>query len=175
MKNPATVHEFGISYNDSDSGPSRTVAIRHWCQECSAKRGLTAPSKPAAYPSVVGMLGKALLGMESQLQGHQDEALQKDSGLQCPTCGWTEQDFRQTTRFGCPDDYEVFKDILDDVLERIHGTDQHLVDARETELVRLNEEMAEAISKENYEVAGELKLRIQELESSLEGSDSLDF
>ncbi|MCH2113009.1 MAG: UvrB/UvrC motif-containing protein, partial [Planctomycetes bacterium] len=70
---------------------------------------------------------------------------------------------------------EVFKDILDDVLERIHGTDQHLLDARETELVRLNEEMAEAISKENYEVAGELKLRIQELESSLEGSDSLDF
>jgi protein arginine kinase activator len=127
---------------------------------------------------MVGMLGKALLGMHEAFS-HADGLLgaPEDSSKvhSCPSCGWTVQEFKKTSRFGCPDDYKAFPEFVEEILERVQGATEHPLDDSETELVRAQQEMAEAISSEDYEKAARLKNQISALESELDSTEGLDF
>jgi protein arginine kinase activator len=93
--------------------------------------------------------------------------------LQCPVCGVTIEEFRQVGRLGCPHDYEVFRDELRPLLESVHGALRHLGKVprrlpadtrRQTELIKLRQEMQQAIAVEDYERAAKLRDRIDTLE-----------
>lgn len=163
QKQQATLHQLDVVYDDAGAAQ---VNARDFCAMCAKKAGLPVP-KAATFPKIISMLSKAFLpqdGAGSATPTTPDP--QED--LQCPDCGWTLRDLRQTSRLGCPNDYEVFADYVGEMLERLHGHDQH-VDWREDSLHdQLSAELDQAILAEDYETAARLRDRIQELEANPE-------
>jgi protein arginine kinase activator len=96
-----------------------------------------------------------------------------ESTAACSVCGMTFAKFRETGRLGCPNDYEVFRTELKPLLENIHGNLRHVgkvpkrlpVDARrQTELIKLRQEIQQAVAIEDYERAAKLRDQIDSLE-----------
>ena len=101
------------------------------------------------------------------------EALRADD-VSCPNCGITFREFREHGRFGCPLDYDVFKEQLIPLLENIHGETEHAGKVPKSapagsqevyELIKLRRELAAAIEQEEYETAATLRDRIQAFET----------
>jgi protein arginine kinase activator len=90
----------------------------------------------------------------------------------CPCCGLGFQEFRKTGRLGCANDYRAFQDRLDPFLLSVHGASEHVgktprrrgivVDYGPT-LVRLRNELLDAVATEDYERASVLRDKIKEL------------
>ncbi|MGL6197149.1 MAG: UvrB/UvrC motif-containing protein [Thermoguttaceae bacterium] len=90
----------------------------------------------------------------------------------CPICGITFFDFRTRGRLGCPNDYVCFDEQLSPLILSIHGSVEHVgksplrVGKAEDEriiLIRLRKELEEAISKEEYEKASEIRDKIRSI------------
>ena len=99
----------------------------------------------------------------------------------CPKCGLTSKDFSKEGKLGCAFCYEYFYTKLLDILESCHdGRNQHYgkipinhkkekIEYQkniEEEILNLEQKMKNAISVENYEIAGILKQKIEELKLS---------
>lgn len=106
---------------------------------------------------------------------------EREPSLQCPICGISFEEFRQLGRLGCPHDYEVFRDELRPLLENVHGSLRHVgkipkrapADTRrQTELIKLRQEIQQAIAVEDYERAARLRDQIDSLEKKGESSSS---
>jgi protein arginine kinase activator len=91
----------------------------------------------------------------------------------CPKCGITFHEFRQQGRLGCAHDYDFFQRELEPLLANIHGEKLHTGKRPRTagaealvraELNRLKEQMREAVEKENYEQASQLRDQIRQLD-----------
>ena len=103
--------------------------------------------------------------------------LKELSSKTCPECGTNYLEFRQTMKLGCPHDYEVFDKALEQLLERIHGSVEHVgkvpknlasakgwkKDAVSGQLEMLERKMQKAVEKEEYEKAAELRDQIQQI------------
>ncbi len=165
QKHVATVHQLEVSWHGPGLGPEdRELRILHLCAPCAKAAGLAVPPGVPSFPKVVSLLSKALL------QGGPPAQAQGEKGATCPDCGWSIRDFQQTSRFGCPRDYEVFQDFVLDLLEKIHGTSEHPVQEEEAEMARLVRLMNEAAAQEDYETAARLRDQIRALESGLQES-----
>ena len=90
----------------------------------------------------------------------------------CPGCGATFDDIVRTGMMGCAECYDVFYDRLKPSLSRIHGRATHvgktsttrdLRSERRVEIRRLEAELKEAVSAEEYEQAAVLRDRLREL------------
>ena len=101
-----------------------------------------------------------------------DELAELDQ-KECPVCGISFFDFRNAGRLGCPYDYTIFEKDLVPLLINIHDADEHRGKRPkratpsadlQAELIRLRREMDEAIERENYERASEIRDRLRELE-----------
>lgn len=95
--------------------------------------------------------------------------------VRCSVCGMSFEDFRKTGKLGCANCYQVFRGNLSPILRRIHGNIEHtgkIPENREkyrkvtNELEMLKTQLAEAIEKEEYEKAAELRDRIKKLEAA---------
>ncbi len=88
----------------------------------------------------------------------------------CNTCGMTYDEFSKTGLLGCEDCYDTFSNRLDNVLNRIHGNNRHLINKRkddrqeESEVEKLKAKLKECIEKEEYEEAAKIRDKIKELE-----------
>ena len=89
-------------------------------------------------------------------------------------CGITFAEFRKGGRLGCPYDYVAFEEDLEPLLVNIHGATSHSGKVpknlngspeRQFRLKQLKDEMREAITKEQYEVAGKLRDKIAAIEN----------
>jgi len=87
--------------------------------------------------------------------------------LVCPECGMRFLDFSRIGRFGCGQCYTAFRAPLEDLFRKVHGATHHRGRSPETkpraiptpieEEVRLREELRQAIEREDFEVAAELR------------------
>lgn len=102
--------------------------------------------------------------------------------LQCPECETTYLEFRETGLLGCPECYEAFRFPLGAYLQKEQGAESHwdvmsglfsdievvedqekvaamgrLKDEQEANIRRLQSELSEAVSREEYERAAELR------------------
>ncbi len=157
QKNAATVHLTDVSNN--------TKREIHLCEACAKTQGVTIKSylhKAPSYPELLNQL------VHSQAEGTAEE---KD--LACPKCGITYRKFRSTGKFGCPNDYVVFKKGLLSLLEKIHGKVEHrgkvplrATDqiAKQKELRSLRADLEKAVRDEAYEKAARIRDRIYALE-----------
>lgn len=108
-------------------------------------------------------------------QSESTVSVEADPSLKCPVCGVSFEEFKQIGRLGCPNDYAVFREPLKPLLENIHGGLRHVgkvprrlpADAkRQTELIKLRQEIQQAIAVEDYERAAALRDRIEAMEKT---------
>lgn len=94
-----------------------------------------------------------------------------DSFLVCSSCGHTFAEFQKVGLLGCPDCYRAFEHELGRVFKRLHGATHHTVDVVITKdqipetLSGLYEQLEDAVQREAYEEAGEIRDRIKKLKA----------
>ena len=148
----------------TDIQPSGEPIERHLCEMCAAQEGVTMkPHEP------VNMMLEKFVKIGASMQ----EATQRE----CPHCGITFGEFRAQGLLGCPQDYEVFGDLLLPLIERAHdGGTQHVgkvpgqqdgAGKQQTKLRRLRRELATAVDAEQYEEAARLRDEIAKLEGEM--------
>ncbi|NMA64163.1 MAG: hypothetical protein GX964_09025 [Syntrophomonadaceae bacterium] len=166
---PATVHITQI-HND------KKVEM-HLCEACAAKKGTyemnwgQGLTEGFTLPNLLsGFFGGAM----PLVNGPVDT---QPSPTSCPDCGMSFHQFTQTGRLGCGQCYDSYASQIEPILRRIHGNTRHLgrVPARSGEKVRLQKtikdlkkELQDAVSREEYEQAAELRDRIKALERKKE-------
>lgn len=157
---PATFH---ITELTEPSGPQ----VMHLCEEHA--RGFLQKEASSPTASIAGALAKQLnLG---QTKAELEELDQKE----CPVCGISFFEFRNTGRLGCPFDYTHFADDLMPLLTNIHDSVEHKgkrpkraaasVDSQ-AQMIQLRREMEEAIDREDYERASEIRDELLRIEHS---------
>ena len=153
-KQQATVHLTEIVSNEKHE--------RHLCEDCAREEGVALKAQINLQDVLSGML-----------EAHQ--AAGEEAGLTCPDCGMTYGEFRSQGRLGCPHDYEIFAEPLQEVLEKVHGATEHLgkmpkrsgADERaQRELMQMRRDLQDAVEREDYEEAARLRDSIQEKETT---------
>lgn len=144
----------------------------HLCEVCAKaagnELGIIFGTNFTFQNLIAGLLGDSSLELEQQ------PSIGK--GLSCPNCGLTFSDFKNTGLLGCGECYRHFKTGLDPLLKKIHGSITHTgkVPRRTGGKVRIKKEiqdlrnqLQQAIQKENYEQAANLRDKIRQLEKEL--------
>jgi len=143
------------------------VRVLHLCERCAAERGVPEGEETAKNP-----LGAFLAAMGDP---GGDPPLSSGAALaECPDCGATLQDFRRTGRLGCATCWTTFEGPLRGLTRRVHGATRHVGEFyirpgaeppdQASQVRRLREELAAAVSEENFERAAELRDRLRGLE-----------
>lgn len=161
-KRPATVHLTSIV--------NGVKVENHLCEQCAGKKGtIIFDLNKFSIPNLLG----SFFGNTYSIQGinaRQDDTV-------CPGCGMTFDNIRESGRLGCSQCYQVFEEELDPILRRIHGNSQHMgkIPSRGGEKVLLKKKVDElknalqqALAKEEYEKAAEIRDSIKSLEKKYE-------
>ncbi len=159
---PATFH---ITELMEPSGPQ----ILHLCEEHARRFLHKDSSTPTA--SIAGVLDKQL-----QL-GQTKQELEELDQKECPVCGITFYQFRNSGRLGCPYDYTHFENDLEQLLINVHDATLHegkrpkraaaTADSH-AKMIQLRREMDDAIEREDYERASELRDELKQIESQVQ-------
>ncbi len=165
---PATFH---ITELTEPTGPQ----VMHLCEEHA--RGFLQKESANPAASIAGALAKQLnLGQTKQELAELDQK-------ECPVCGISFFEFRNTGRLGCPYDYTHFADDLMPLLTNIHDSVEHRgkrprraaasADSQ-AQMIQLRREMEEAVDREDYERASEIRDELRVIEESGGAGDAAD-
>jgi protein arginine kinase activator len=158
---PATFH---ITELTEPTGPREI----HLCEDCARyylQHGSVSEPKSAQV--------EGLGGHSFKMAQTAEELAQLDQRT-CPICGISFYEFRQIGRLGCPHDYVCFERELEPLLANIHGRTRHVgktpkrgsaTTDEQTRVIRLRREMQEAVQREDYELASQLRDEIKKLEN----------
>ncbi len=141
-----------------------TKRERHLCDDCATKEGVIFKQGPETANEVLKQFIKHKVGMTS-----------KADDLACSGCGTTFREFQSRGLLGCRECYDAFSPVLTPLIQKAHAGGTHHVGKvpagvdqdvrRQTGLLRLKRELAEAIEAENYELAASVRDKIRQLES----------
>lgn len=155
-QNKATVHFTQIVNDETETF--------HLCQDCAKARGLKTTPVSAQMP-----LNDFLSEMGAPIFTKATNA-----NLSCPRCGCSFRQFRKTGRLGCAHCYVTFEEEMQALLRKIHGSNQHVgiaeaesigpMEESEERLLGMRRQLREAVEREEYERAAELRDEIQALE-----------
>ena len=143
--------------------------VLHLCEE-HARVFLSQETDGNEKPSALS----GLLASQLKLKKSAEQLAEADSQT-CPVCGITFAEFRQSGRLGCAYDYICFEQELMPLLVNIHGAKNHQGKRptkkagspdRQHKLIQLRREMQEAVGREDYERAGQLRDEIKTMEES---------
>lgn len=161
-KRPATVHITQVI--------NGVMNEKHLCEECAEAQGqLSFMMQPTFtfHNLLAGLFepGKEFAGLVRPRN-------------RCPNCGLTFADFRRLGHLGCDQCYDTFDMELENLIRRIHGSTTHTGKVpmnrrhgtayKQRELERLREALQEAVAKEEYEKAADLRDQIRRLERELD-------
>ncbi len=141
----------------------------HLCSECAESEGLQYNVELDLSDLIPDELN---IDEIDEIQNREEEI----ADLKCPECGMTFEEFQETRRLGCPDDYEIFSPGLDPLLEQIHDRLEHtgkvpsgVNDIVEVEhkIQKAEHELQTAVNEEKFERAAELRDRIDELRNKI--------
>lgn len=134
----------------------------HLCENCARELGEVGLN--IEIPNLFAGFFEPLQGITSSFVRQRE----------CPTCHSTLEDFRNRNLFGCSDCYETFKNEIEPLLRRLHGSSRHegKVPLKghsslsiEHRIKMLREQLQQAVELENYERAAQLRDQIRELEN----------
>ncbi|MEW6618782.1 MAG: UvrB/UvrC motif-containing protein [bacterium] len=142
----------------------------HLCEKCAYEQGV----KKFQLPSAITNLLSALTELSPEALPRQ--MVEK----KCPGCNSTYSDFRERGKLGCSQCYQAFNEPLADILRKIHGNIQHIgksplkVAVTQTqdmtkikEIEALRKALDEAVKREEYEEAANLRDKIRDLEKEI--------
>jgi protein arginine kinase activator len=104
-------------------------------------------------------------------------------GPACPQCGITFGEFKNQGRLGCAHDYTFFKERLEKLLKKVHGSVKYVgkvppgyesTQIHQNELIKLKRRLKKVVKAEEYEEAARIRDRIIELESMIRGSGNTE-
>jgi protein arginine kinase activator len=153
----ATVH---LTQIDSDK-----VQKVDLCEECAKQKGLNDPTGFSLADLLMG------LGASQEL-----EQATPAGDLVCPTCGFSQADFKKAGRLGCADCYRTFRDGLETLLKTIHRGTRHIGKVPHalqqshdlTEKLRQAQKtLDKAVQAEDYEQAAVLRDEIKRLKARI--------
>ncbi|MCZ6597057.1 MAG: UvrB/UvrC motif-containing protein [Planctomycetota bacterium] len=162
QKKPAAIHITDVLEMPEHGEAEYKLVHQHICQTCA--KDLKLP-QVSPVPKNLANIWKLLKQTR--------ELSRQEARLKCPDCGMTLPEFRSKGRLGCPNDYEVFKQHLDPLLDRIHNATVHsgrLPGIDDAELDRMKQvddlrhRLDAAIREEAYEHAARLRDELQALE-----------
>ncbi len=160
---PATFH-----ITELTGGKPKEV---HLCEEHAREYLSQSGSEPSSASSMAAVLAQQMA--QQMAVGQTAEELAQLDKQACPVCGMTFYEFRSHGRLGCPNDYAAFETHLEPLILNIHGETAHtgkrpsgsaVGSAQRTQLIRLRREMHEAVEREKYERASELRDEIRRIE-----------
>ncbi len=164
-KNQATVHLTEIIDDQ--------MSELHLCDDCARKKSMQMEQQ---------------FGLSDLLAGLVDYGKQFGAGVekgskpvQCSACGLTYEDFRKIGRLGCSECYTSFEKYLEPLLKRIHGASLHIGKlppgqikeeqrpqkskvSKEAGIDELRVRLQQAVAREEFEEAAQLRDKIKELE-----------
>ncbi len=156
---PATFH---ITELTEPTGPQ----VMHLCEEHARTFLQKDSSSPTA--TIAGALAKQLqLGQTKQELAELDQK-------ECPVCGISFFEFRNSGRLGCPYDYTHFEADLTPLLINIHDATEHkgkhprraaATADSQAKLIHMRREMEEAVEREDYERASEIRDELRRIET----------
>lgn len=135
------------------------------CEECAKQKGVSDTTGFALADMLLG------LGAAQEL-----EQAAGGAGLRCPSCGFTQADFKKSGRFGCPDCYTTFAEGLESLLKTMHKGTRHVGKSPQAlqqtrdiseRLKLLQKKLAQSIEEENFEQAAVLRDQIKQLTARL--------
>lgn len=145
-----------------------TVSAVHLCPNCAKDYLEPQQAKKVETSSLMGMLSKQLkVGQTAEQLAALDQKV-------CPICGISFFEFRKQGRLGCPHDYTFFHEELEPLIVNIHGVIEHkgktpkhssISSEAQMQLIQLRRQMNEAVEKEDYEQATQIRDLIRQLES----------
>jgi protein arginine kinase activator len=154
---PATVHLTQIVNNK--------IHKVDLCEACAQAKGVTDPSGF----SLADLLLKASLNPEPT------------GDVRCQACGFTQQDFKKSGRFGCPSCYEFFGGVLEPMLDTMHKGVTHNGKVPQRALARrshyerltqLETDLDQAIKAERYEDAARYRDELQQVRQAADRKDA---
>ncbi|MCK5125264.1 MAG: UvrB/UvrC motif-containing protein [candidate division Zixibacteria bacterium] len=144
--------------------------VLNLCKDCAAKRGFHSPLDNIPFP-----LANFLSGMmETDVTGEKSTALTAPD-LTCSNCGLSFEEFSRLGRFGCGECYKTFREKLQALLRKIHGSSLHrgklppMLSEDATvikEQERLEQELTHAIDSEDFERAADLRDKLKSLKEA---------
>ena len=155
--------------------------VMHLCDKCAQEvTGEMKKEMESLFPSFPDLFSKIFSDFPSfhtEFFAPLEEKvkLPEVEEIKCPRCGLRYNDFRRTFQIGCGQCYETFKESLEPMLRRIHGSIIHKgkvpskvsvkVATPKDEIKELKKKLQEAIKKEEYEEAAHLRDEIRALET----------
>ena len=186
-KNPATIH-----IQEVVNGKKQSL---HLCLPCAGKRsfdhaaldGMDLAELMNSLEQSISEMG--LIPFKDLGKSTENDA-EKFPDLQCPACHWTLAQFSKTGKLGCTACYDAFSEVLVNKLLEIHRSAIHtgklpeidlagnyLTPAEHSsantenkhdvivELAELERDMKQSILREEYELAAQIRDRINALRS----------
>ena len=162
-KNKATVHLTQMLEGE--------IKKMDMCESCAQNQGVDEPGI-SLVDLLVG-LGPA----ESEAPSGKSSE-QKPS--KCPTCGYSQADFKKSGRLGCSDCYVTFEDGLNQMLRSMHKglkhtgkTPKNYRNVRELEAKskKLEKELKKAIGEERYEDAAVIRDSLKAMAETLQSAE----
>lgn len=162
-KNEATIHITKIV-----NGVKKEANL---CSECADKSGeLNLVSDmdimaPFSFPNVLG-------GLMDYVNSNAS-VKNKASESKCENCGTTYREFKERGLLGCSQCYQHFKPLILPVIKGVQGNMEHIGKlpkkagkelVQKKQILKLKEELKEAITLEEYEKAAEIRDKIKEIE-----------
>jgi protein arginine kinase activator len=138
----------------------------HLCEYCAQQEGVALKGQLSINELLTNLL--ATQPSDEEIFGPSER-----TGA-CSNCGFTLDQFAKEPLLGCPYDYETFEKALLPLIEKAHdGKTAHCgkVPAKtspdlklQMELMTLRQKLDEAVRNENYELAAQLRDKINQLE-----------
>ncbi len=153
-KNQATVHLTEIIDDQ--------MSELHLCEACAHKKSTQMEQKFGLSDLLAGL---ADLG--------QPKCATTAGGLKCSNCGLSYTEFKRIGRLGCGQCYSNFKECINPLLKKIHGSTSHVgktplnmvsKTAKKSNLAELRNSLQKAIDREEFEEAAMLRDKIRGLE-----------
>ncbi len=144
------------------------VTELHLCEECAREKSVQMEQQFGLADLLAGLadFGKQVKDVDKVR-------------LDCPHCGISYDDFKKFGRLGCSECYTAFREHLSSLLKKIHGSNLHLGKAPaafptpagpQIETLRdLKAQLQQAVEKEDFEKAAQLRDKVRILEKKEEG------
>lgn len=135
------------------------------CEDCSKEKGVDDPTNFSLTDVLLGKVTEEVAALA------QSEPA-AEAGLKCPTCGYTQADFKKAGRFGCSDCYAAFGEGLEGMLKTMHRGTRHTGKmpaalqqsrAEAQKVKQLQKRLEKAIAEENFEEAAQLRDEIKRM------------